>query len=115
MSNETAGAYCGGGGYEAGKSRTFNVPIEKLYAAFANPRIRRRWLPATFTVRTATPNKAMRITWSDKTIVTFAFLRRGSEKSTVTAVQQKLPDRSAVDAVKKMWTAHFEKLNQLLS
>ena len=33
-----------GGSYEASKSRTFNVPIDKLYAAFSNARLRRKWL-----------------------------------------------------------------------
>jgi hypothetical protein len=33
-----------GGGYEASKSRTFAVPVARLYAAFANARTRGRWL-----------------------------------------------------------------------
>src|SRR5438445_4964172 len=40
-----------GGGYEATKSRTYNVPIEKLFDAFAIARTRRRWLPVKITVR----------------------------------------------------------------
>src|SRR5215208_7845824 len=34
-----------GGGYEATKSRTFAVPVETLFDAFANTRRRRGWLP----------------------------------------------------------------------
>src|SRR5262249_273953 len=39
------------GGFEASKSRTFNVPVETLYHAFANTRRRKRWLPVAITVR----------------------------------------------------------------
>jgi len=33
-----------GGGYEAGKSRTFGVPVKALYDAWANEAARRTWL-----------------------------------------------------------------------
>src|SRR6266550_4044322 len=43
-----------GGGYEASKSRTFAVPVARLYAAFANARTRGRWLKTPVDVRSAT-------------------------------------------------------------
>src|SRR5688572_17896987 len=43
-----------GGSWEASKSRTFNVPVSKLFAAFSNARQRARWLPGVkLTVRGA--------------------------------------------------------------
>src|SRR5262245_16026711 len=44
------------GTYEANKSRTYNVPVETLFDAWANARIRKRWLDGRIgKVRTATP------------------------------------------------------------
>ena len=104
-----------GGGYEATKSRTFNVPVERLFDAFANVRIRRRWLVPKVTVRHATPHKYIRITWVDGTHVQVGFLSKGAAKSSVAVAHQKLPSRSAADAMKKTWSEHFDRLGQLLS
>jgi uncharacterized protein YndB with AHSA1/START domain len=104
-----------GGLYEAGKSRTFNVPIETLYDAFANARTRRRWLTVKVTVRTAAQNKRMRLTWDDDTLVELGFTAKGSAKSVVGVVHQKLPNKSAIDAIKKTWAEHFDRLAQLLA
>jgi uncharacterized protein YndB with AHSA1/START domain len=104
-----------GGGYEATKSRTFSVPVEKLFNAFSNARIRRRWLPVKITVRSATPRKYMRLTWDDNRAVVLGFLSKGASKSAVAVAHQKLPDKSAADAMKKAWSEHFDRLGQLLS
>ena len=104
-----------GGGYEATKSRTFDVPVEKLFNAFANARIRRRWLPARIAVRSATPRKSMRITWEDDSVVVLGFTSKGRAKSAVAIAHQKLPDRTTADAMKKEWSERFDRLGQLLS
>lgn len=104
-----------GGLYEAGKSRTFNVPIATLYDAFANARTRRRWLKVKVTVRTAAQNKRMRLTWDDDTLVALDFMAKGSAKCVVAVVHQKLPNKSAADAIKKTWAEHFDRLAQLLA
>ncbi len=104
-----------GGGYEATKSRTFSVPVEKLFDAFANARKRRRWLPVKITVRGATPHKYMRMTWNDGTPVQVGFLSKGSAKSAVAVAHQKLPDKAAAGAMKKAWSEHFDRLGELLS
>lgn len=104
-----------GGGYEATKSRTFNVPVEKLFNAFSNARTRRRWLPLKITVRSATPRKYMRLTWDDGASVQVGFTSKGTGKSAVAVAHQKLPNRSAADAMKKVWSEHFDRLGQILS
>jgi hypothetical protein len=103
-----------GGLYEAGKSRTFNVPIEKVYDAFANARRRRRWLNARVTVRSATANKRMGLTWDDDTRVEITFTSKGSGRSVVTVVHQKLPNKPAVEAMKKTWAEHLDRLAERL-
>jgi hypothetical protein len=104
-----------GGGYEATKSRTFPVPVEKLFQAFANARTRRRWLSAKVTVRSATPTKYMRLNWDDGAPVQVGFLSKGAAKSSVAIAHQKLSDKSTADAMKKTWGEHFDRLGELLS
>ena len=104
-----------GGGYEVSKSRTFNVSVGTLFNAFANARQRRRWLPVKIAVRSATPQKRMRMTWEDNTVVVVEFMSKGSAKSVVAVGHQKLPDKSAAEAMKKAWSEYFDQLGQLLS
>lgn len=104
-----------GGLYEASKSRTFNVPLETLYAAFANARKRKQWLPVKVTVKSSTPNKRMRIVWDDDTPVQLGFYEKGAAKSSVAVQHEKLKDKAAVDAIKKAWGEHFERLAEMLS
>jgi uncharacterized protein YndB with AHSA1/START domain len=104
-----------GGGYEASKSRTFNVSVGTLFNAFANARQRRRWLPVKIAVRSATPQKRMRVTWDDDTVVVLEFTSKGSAKSAVAVGHQKLPDKAAAVAVKKAWGEYFDRLGQFLS
>ncbi len=50
-------------GYEISSSKTVAVPIESLYRAWEDPKIRGRWLKEkTLVIRKATPSKSMRIT-----------------------------------------------------
>src|SRR6266550_2891257 len=92
-----------GGGYEASKSRTFAVPLKKLYAAFANARTRSRWLPVKVTVKSATPSKRMRVAWDDGTTVEIGFFSKADKKSSVALTHQKLPDKAAAEKMKTWW------------
>ena len=48
-----------GGAFEANKSKTFPVPVDRLYRAFAQKRTRRRWLPDDVTIRTSKREKSI--------------------------------------------------------
>ncbi len=103
------------GSFEAGKSKTFPVPIAELYAAFHDPRTRSRWLPGVdLTVRTDTREKSMRLTWPDRTLVVIGFTPRGDAKSQVSLVHTKLPDRAAVTRMKQYWSERLGALEALL-
>lgn len=104
-----------GGGYRASKSRTFPVSVDKLFRAFASATQRRRWLPVKVALRSATPAKRMRMTWGDHSIVVFEFTAKGAAKSAVAVGHEKLPDKSAVEAIKKAWSGYFDRLGQFLS
>jgi len=103
------------GGYEASKSRTFTVPVKRLFEAFANARKRKRWLEPTFTIRSAAPLKRMRVTCTDNTVVQIGFFSKGPSKTAVAVQHQKLADRAAVDATKKAWMERFERLGELFT
>ena len=103
------------GAYEVSKSRTFNVPVKTLFGAFANARTRRSWLPVAVTVRVATPNRSIRFTWEDGTLVQVGFTSKGPAKSAVSVQHQKLPDRPAADAMKSAWSDYLIRLGEVLS
>ncbi len=104
------------GSFEASKSRTFAVPLVRLYRAFHDSRTRARWLPGVgLTVRTATRGKSMRITWPDQTSVEVGFSSRGTAKSQVAVQHGKLPDRAAQTRVKQYWAERLDALGQVLA
>ncbi len=103
------------GSFEASKSKTFAVPLARLYGAFHNARMRVRWLPGVaLTVRSATRGKSMRITWPDRTSVTFWFTRLGPAKSQVAIQHEKLPDRATAMGVKQYWADRLGALEDVL-
>src|SRR5262249_10535043 len=105
-----------GGAYEASKSKVFAVPVARLYRAFDDARIRRRWLPGVkFAIRTKVPGKSMRATWPDATSVELYFLTKGPSKSQIAVQHGKLPDRASVDRMKVYWTEQLTALEAILS
>lgn len=104
------------GTYEASKSRTYAVPVAQLFDAWANASARRRWLrEAGVKVRSATTSKAMRIGWSDGTVVIVGFTPKGKGKSAVAVQHTKLPSREVVDRLKAYWADRFDALGEMLT
>ena len=104
------------GTYGATKSRTFNVPASKLFDAWMDASVRKRWLDgASVKVRTATAPKTMRLDWTDGSIIAVGFTSKGKSKSTVALEHSKLPDRDAVKAVKDYWSERFDALAEVLA
>jgi len=102
------------GGYEASKSRTYNVPVATLFKAFRSTRRRNQWLPVKAVVRSSAPHKRVRLEWADKTVVQVGFLDKGRSKSAVAIQHQKLRDKAAAVAMKKSWTEYFDALGNVL-
>ena len=90
-----------GGEYRTTRSKTFDVPLGRLYTAFRREK---------FTVRTATKNKSMRITWPDGTSVAVGFLAKGRSKSMVAVEHSKLESRAAAEKMKAMWGERLDTL-----
>jgi hypothetical protein len=102
------------GAYEAGKSRTFPVPVGDLFDAFTDETRRRQWLDSELTIRKATPHRSVRISWSDGSNVQVYLTDKGPAKSTVTIQHGKLASRNAADEAKAFWAARFDVLAGLL-
>ena len=104
------------GSYEASKSKTFDVPVAKLFDAWAKAPVRRRWLDgADVKVRTATAPKSMRLDWPDGGIIAVWFEPKGKSKSVVALAHTKLPDKETADRLKKYWSDRLNALGEVLS
>ena len=103
-------------GYQISVSRTVNVPIAKLYKAFANDKVRNAWLAESgLAVRKATANKSMRVTWNDvKTSLEINFYPKGDDKSQVVVQHSKLPNARASAAMKTYWSRALDRLRDSL-
>ena len=107
------------GTYGATKSRTYDVPIDTLFAAWNDARMRRRWLGgATTKVRTATAPKSLRLDWAngdDRGIIAVGFVAKGPRRSAVALEHARLPDRETAARLKQYWSDRLAALSQVLS
>jgi uncharacterized protein YndB with AHSA1/START domain len=102
-------------GYEISVSRTIAAPVSRAFKAWTDDKIRKQWLPANFTIRKATTNKSLRISWEDgKTGLAVAFLPKGADKSQVVAQHNKLVDAKAAAKMKKFWAQALDRLKEVL-
>ncbi len=100
------------GGYSISRSKTLAVPVSNLFRAWSDRRTRASWLkdPAV-TVRKATANKSMRITWVDgHTNVEVNFYSKGAGKSQVSVQHDKLPDAKSGERMKAYWGTALDRL-----
>lgn len=104
-----------GGLFEANKSKTVAVPLEKLYKAFSNARMRARWMPGVkITVRGTTPNKSMRIAFDDETRADIGFYAKGDAKSQVAIQHSRLASKDDVDRIKNFWSERLDAMAELV-
>ncbi|HKO41810.1 MAG TPA: hypothetical protein VJU84_00850 [Pyrinomonadaceae bacterium] len=103
-------------GYQISVSRTINVPITKLYKSMANEKTRNAWLDEEdLVVRKSTPNKSMRVTWSDgKQSLEFNFYPKGDNKSQIVVQHSKISDAKNAAKLKTYWSAALDRLRQSL-
>ena len=99
-----------GGGYEANKSKTIAAPAAAIYRAFADSRVRRKWLPGVdVTIRKGTPGKSARMTWEDGTSVEVWLTPKGAKTATA-ITHTKLSGKEDADARKRYWDDKLKAL-----
>ncbi|MGN9778149.1 hypothetical protein ACTMS0_20640 [Micromonospora sp. H33] len=105
-----------GGGYSAGGSRTVAVPVDRLFAAFADEALRRRWLPdVDVRVRTATAPKTFRADWAGgPTRIAVGFVPAGDTKSRVSVQHEKVDSAERATELKAYWRERLDALKHLL-
>lgn len=103
-------------GFSISATKTIGVPVDVLYDAFMNPRVRRRWLTdGKMSVRTSQPEKTARFKWDDgSTRVVVGFIDKGRSKSTVSLAHEKLPDAEEAENAKAMWKERLGDLKAFL-
>jgi hypothetical protein len=103
-------------GFAANASRTVAADLERLYAAWNEPRQRAKWLPdAPIEVRRASDGKSMRITWTaNDSRVDVGFFAAGKGKSRVQVGHAKLASAAAVKRQKAFWSEALTRLKSFL-
>ena len=102
------------GSWEAAKSRTIEAPAGAVFKAFKQAKPRAAWLSNKVVVRTAVPNKSVRLTWEDGTSVEVYLTPKGRSKSVVAIQHTKLESRAAVDRMKAFWEKQLGVLAEQL-
>lgn len=102
-------------GFSTGASKTVNVPVSRLFAAWNDEELRREWLgDAPLTVRKATPDKSLRISWDGRSAVDVNLYAKGEGKSQVAVDHGKLADADEAAHMKAFWGEKVARLKELL-
>lgn len=111
-------AYQKEGGFSASVSKTFGVPVGRIFELWSEPAERQRWLgDAPMEVRKETVNRSMRIAWREpdgiRTRVDVNFYDKGPGKCQVALQHEQLPGPMSVDEKKGYWKAAFSRLEEM--
>jgi hypothetical protein len=101
-------------GFAASASKTVNVPVEELFAAFADPDLRTRWLPVEASERTAKPGKRFTADLPEGTRIAVTFQAKGEEKSMAGIEHTRIGSADRANAWKTDWRTWLADLKKLL-
>lgn len=107
----------GDGAFAGSASRTFAVPIARLFAAWVDEAERSRWLqPGTLQLRTRSELKSARFDDLEAgSIVAVSFVDKGPGKSSVQIQCEKLPSKDAADDFRATWKERLADLAGMLA
>jgi uncharacterized protein YndB with AHSA1/START domain len=102
-------------GFEISRTKTIKAAVEDVYEAWGNTRRRAQWLPgAKLTIRKATENKILRVTWGDGSNVEATLHPKGPAKTQIAVQHGKLANARAAARQKAFWGEAFDRLAELL-
>jgi uncharacterized protein YndB with AHSA1/START domain len=103
-------------GFSVTAQKTVAVPVDRLYEAFVDKSLRKRWLPdGKLRERTATRPKSARFDWGDgETRVIIGFTPKGEGKSTAALEHERLPDAGEAERMKAFWRERVTALKEML-
>jgi uncharacterized protein YndB with AHSA1/START domain len=103
------------GGFQVSVTKTLSVPAAQVYRAWRDGRTRARWYSGpAFTIRKATPDKSLRITWADGTHVDVELYPKGEAKTQVSVQHSTLPSATAAEKQKRFWAVCLAALKAQL-
>jgi uncharacterized protein YndB with AHSA1/START domain len=103
-------------GFQITRSKTIAAAVGDVFEAWGNTRKRAQWLPGSrLTIRKATENKSLRITWGDGTMIEVGFFSKGAGKTQIAVQHGKLATARAAAAQKLFWGDALDRLAQLVS
>lgn len=104
------------GTFAGGASKSVGVPVERLFAAFVDARLRTRWLPGVvMRERTSQPGRSARFDWEDGTTrVGVTFASSGKGRSQVAVEHERLPSAAAAEEMKAFWRERLGALKAVL-
>jgi uncharacterized protein YndB with AHSA1/START domain len=103
-------------GFTITATKTVSVPVDRLFEAFVNAPLRKRWLPdGKLRKRTAMKPKSARFDWDDgATRVNVGFLAKDKGRSTVALMHERLPDAKEAERMKAFWRERVGALKDML-
>ena len=106
----------GANGFTVTASKTVAVPVDRLYEAFVDEALRRRWLPEDgLRERTAIKPRSARFDWGDgETRVNVVFVDKGEAKSTAALQHERLPGGEEADRMRAFWRERVGALKEVL-
>jgi hypothetical protein len=104
------------GTFAVNASRTVAVPVERLFEAFVDSKLRERWLrDATMRERTSQPGRSARFDWEDGgTRVNVYFTPKGESECQVAVAHERLPDAETAQEAKAAWRERLTTLKAML-
>jgi hypothetical protein len=104
-------------GFAANVSKTFNVSLDRLYAAWQDGSARANWLAEQgIEITRETVNKSIRMLWSDgRTRVEANFYPKGKDKAVVQVEHSKFDSAADVAEARSNWKAALDRLQKKLA
>ena len=93
-------------GFELSASKTVDVPVERLFAAFVEAGERSAWLDAPLRIRSSNPTAKVanaRFDWAGGPERVVAWFSPKGDRSTIAIAHQRLPSADARDAARVFW------------
>jgi hypothetical protein len=103
-------------GFTITATKTVAVPVDRLYEAFVDASLRRRWLPEhELRERTSRKPKVAHFDWGDGTTrVHVTFDAKDDAKSTAALRHERLSDAGQADRMKAFWRERVATLKEVL-
>jgi hypothetical protein len=101
------------GGFSANVSRTLEIGVKPLFAAWQDEKKRGAWLTGDkLVISTARPDKTVRGAWDGESRVEIRFYPKGAAKTQVVIDHMKLSSGEQVEKMKTYWAKNLERLKE---